>query len=525
MPLCSIKNGGDTTKINCHEGQTVHSFLTVNKIYLDAPCAGRGVCGKCAVRISGEFSPAGDAEKKLLGSKINDGFRLACHTFILGDCAIELDESTYAIKTDIESETQLYPSPYTKKFAKQNCAAVGMAADIGTTTVAVFFYNLITGRHLYTASCLNPQKAFGADVMSRIELCVNDSENVKILHGIIINALNVLANEFSQNTDIKKEFICDCVIAGNTTMQLLAHGLDPASLGASPFIPQSLFGCEVKSRDIGLNIPGNTYFMPAIGGFLGGDITACLLSRDFDRIKHDAFLIDIGTNGEMALLSSGKIIACSTAAGPAFEGAKIRFGTGSINGAIKSFKLEDGLKTETIGNAPPRGICGSGLIDAAAEFVRERLIDETGRIDEDYEGSYKNLICDTQDGLSLALTEDKSIYLTSRDIRELQLAKAAIRAGAITLLKSADSESAAGFIAGGFGSAINLKSAAVLGLLPKELSFNAQAIGNAAGSGAVKCLLSRKNRTRAQKIADNVQVIDLSVNKIFEEEFIEGMMF
>jgi uncharacterized 2Fe-2S/4Fe-4S cluster protein (DUF4445 family) len=261
--------------------------------------------------------------------------------------------------------------------------------------------------------------------------------------------------------------------------------------------------------------------MPCCGGFFGGDAVACMLPAGYDsgdgKIK---YIADIGTNGELSLEVGDKIYGCSTAAGPAFEGACIRFGTGSIEGAINGVKADpnspNGFEFKTIANKAPTGICGSGLIDLVNVCLENELIDETGHIDDDCP--------EFEDECAIQLTDD--IFLTQKDVREIQLAKSAICAGTIVLDGMIGSkETPEVFIAGGFGTAINLESAKGIGLLPKAYCDNAKAVGNAALAGTTMVLLSEKYRAKAEKIQAKVQILDLSTDPVFQDEYVENMIF
>ncbi len=531
--ICTIINGLYKKTINVLKGKTIFEVLISNSIFLDAPCGGRGECGKCKVKVKGKLSLITDGEKEFLSDEeINKGFRLACYAKIEGDLTVYIDDNEFEVETNTKGlKIEINPSIDIKKYKNQVSLIVGMAVDIGTTTVAAFFYNLETGMHLYTASRINMQKAYGADVMSRINYCTNNEDGNEILHKVIIEQLNEMIDEFCRESGCNSSTICDCVLTGNTTMLLLAANISVVSLGHLPFEPQSYFGEYISNEKIGFNInkSANIYFMPIISGFLGGDAVSVMLACDYDKQEDNSYMVDIGTNGEMAIKHNGSIYACSTAAGPAFEGAQIKFGTGSIDGAIKKVSQENGkIKLSIIGKGNPIGICGSGLLDAVSIMKINNIIDETGRIEQDYKGIYKEYVFECDGEISFSLNDKKSIYITQKDIREVQLAKAAISAGTTMLLKSAqieDFDVKNIYVAGGFGSAINMDSAGEIGLLPKHFTINAKSIGNAAGTGAIMALLSSNDRERANKISKQVKIVELSGNPIFENEFIERILF
>ncbi len=456
---------------------------------------------------------------------------MACHTKVLGDFTVHIKTNHFEVETSTDGlEIELSPCVDINKFKNQSAVVAGMAVDIGTTTVAAFFYDLETGKRLYTASDVNKQKAYGADVMSRIGYCTNEANGNETLHKAIISQLNEMIEEFCNHTGFRSECIADCVLTGNTTMLLLAAGMSITSLGHLPFEPQSLFGEYVKNKNIGLHLSekADVYLMPAVSGFLGGDAIAVMLACDFDLTDKNTYMVDIGTNGEMALKHNGSIFACSTAAGPAFEGAQIHFGSGSINGAIRRvYEENNAIKMQVIGDVSPMSICGSGLLDAVALMKNNEIIDETGRI-EDVATKFSENIFSENGEECFSLDKEKNVFITQKDIREVQLAKAAISAGSYMLtfsagIKETDVEDI--FVAGGFGSAINMDSAGQIGLLPKHFCEKASVIGNAAGTGAIMALLSIKNRERAEIISKTINVIELSGDPVFENEFVERMMF
>lgn len=309
-----------------------------------------------------------------------------------------------------------------------------------------------------------------------------------------------------------KERICDCVIAGNTTMLHLLTGLDPSGIAHAPFTPQSLFGTEYSAQQLGLCFPASVYLTPCISAYVGGDITAGMAGCSLDECDSSILFADIGTNGEMALSVDGVMTCCSTAAGPAFEGAHITHGTGSIPGAIDRVWLDDGkVCFSTIGGEAPSGICGSGLIDAVAVLLETEQLDETGFLEEDF-------LLDSASG----------ICITQSDIREIQLAKSAVAAGLQCLVSRAGLQmEKVGqlLVAGGFGTHLNPVSATAIGLLPKQLSGRITAVGNASGFGASAALLNTQMKDRLENIAKCCQYIELSGDEEFQNLFVENMMF
>jgi uncharacterized 2Fe-2S/4Fe-4S cluster protein (DUF4445 family) len=572
-------------------GQTVMNILKSAGIFQDSPCGGSGTCGKCKAIIKGQLFEPSDEEKSLLSQEELDlGYRLTCLTVANSDLTIELENSkTYSIMTDgkmgnfdfspaiqMESITLNNPTLQNQINDKQNLLiasnatdisydalkklpalirennfsvfvvkknnriievsnqkipVLGVAVDIGTTTVVCYFFDLARGTFLGIKSGINAQRSYGADVISRISTCIDDKDGLIILKNSIINQLNQMIDEFCALNNFSSQNIFEITLAGNTTMLHIAAGISPANIANAPFIAATLFGDDYSINDIGFNINPDAFirFLPCVASYVGADITAGMLCADLNKVKNPNLYIDIGTNGEIALALSNEIICCSAAAGPAFEGANIKFGVGGIAGAISSAEIENGeLKYETIENKHAIGICGSGLIDLVAVLVNEGIIDETGRIvDEDEtESPLVDRIFEVNNGQAFRVTDE--IYLTGQDIREVQLAKAAIGAGIATLIHQAsltEKDIEKVFLAGGFGNHINPKSATQIGLLPKSLLPKIEAIGNAAGMGASMALLSDKSQIEIKKISEKCKYIELSGDKFFQDEYIEQMMF
>ncbi|TFH12292.1 MAG: DUF4445 domain-containing protein, partial [Lentisphaerales bacterium] len=331
------------------------------------------------------------------------------------------------------------------------------------------------------------------------------------------------------------------VFAGNTTMEHLLAGIDPSPLGEIPFEPVSCDAISVSGSelDIGIGAAGSAYVLPLIGGFIGGDTVAGIISGGLDRFEGRGLLIDIGTNGELVLVSDGKMVAASVAAGPAFEGARIVNGMRAARGAIEKVEYADGdIRLNVIGACKPQGICGTGLVDAAAEMLRHGVMDEGGRVGGDgiknLPAGLKGRLVQAGDGYDFVLvpapeTETGSdIHIHQRDVRELQLANGAIRAGIAILLKVAGlkpEDLDVVLIAGAFGNFIRRRNARRIGMLPPIPSSRIRYIGNAASFGAKRILLSGKEKMRAERAASRTEHVDLSMDPEFQEEFGAAMVF
>ncbi len=487
-------NGKDTLT---DLGNTLSEIVGIEK-----PCGGHGKCGKCKLIAKGNISKPSETELRLLTqSELNQGVRLACVTQALGDCVIEFisQSKNPQIVTDAKAfDFELKPT----------FSNYGIAIDIGTTTIAARLYD-INGKILSETSLLNPQSKWGADVISRIEAALNGK--AKSLANSIREALcNIILN-LTATIEIKK--VDAVVITGNTVMLSLLSEQTVEPFSHAPFYVKRLFGETVTANDLFLTaLPPNTpiYLPPCISAFVGADITCAILATGLCG-KDTAMLVDIGTNGEMALWHNSKLIVCSTAAGPAFEGVGISMGMQGVSGAVDKVSIDNGkINGHVIGNGVAEGICGSGLVDAVACMLDLGEIDESGLLENE----------------PFMLREPISI--NQKDIRMLQLAKSAICAGLRTLIKNeglTTSNISNLYIAGGFGSYLNKESAVKIGLLPKALSEVSDVVGNAALGGASMLLLNSKIATIAEGISRNAYVLDLSKNSMFSEYYIMGMSF
>ncbi|MBI2438002.1 MAG: DUF4445 domain-containing protein [Lentisphaerae bacterium] len=418
----------------------------------------------------------------------------------------------------------------------------GVAMDIGTTTLVGTLINLKTGLDLGVEAKINPQTSFGDDVISRIRKCREDAKGLAQLQRVIIGAVNDIVDDLVRSAGIDRAHIYEIVMAGNTTMQQILCGIDPSALGELPFVPAFTDVPQLSASDLGLDINpfGKVYIFPQIGGFVGGDTVAGIIASRLDRESETVMFVDIGTNGEIVLAHQGHLIATSVAAGPAFEGARISCGMRAVSGAIEKVVMNGDLAINVIGNTRPAGLCGSGLIDAVAELLRLGLLDPTGRLRTPAEiptrappALRKRLI--EQDGhvdfLLAHKTETASgapLILTQRDVRELQLASAAIRAGISILLEMEGLQSKdlkRVLLAGAFGNFIRRNHARRIGLLPPIPCDRIRFIGNASSLGAKRALLSVAEKHSAATIARAVRHVDLSLAPEFQAAFSAAMLF
>lgn len=419
----------------------------------------------------------------------------------------------------------------------------GVAIDLGTTTLAAVLVDLNSGADLAVTSLLNPQTRFGDDVLTRIQFASDEPQGLDKLHAAIVAAVNQVIGELARSAGASRERIYSISLAGNTTMQHLFFRMNPRYLGQAPFASTASGASRFSAAEVGLEAHprARVYALPSIGGFVGGDIVAGLLATDLAHSGETRLLVDVGTNGEIVLAAGGKLLAAATAAGPAFEGARIGQGMRGATGAIERVTFNQRLETEVIGGVRPLGLCGSGLIDLSAELLRHGVMRPDGRFHPP--GQVNPALsddlrrrCVELDGQAAFLLADadesgsgRPIALTQRDIRQLQLASGAIRAGIQVLLKRASIEPAdldSLLIAGGFGNYIRRSNAQRIGLIPAGVSPEAiRFVGNTSLAGARLALLSRAARRQAELLVQRIEHIDLSTASGFRDAFAEAMFF
>ncbi|AEV67486.1 ASKHA domain-containing protein [Acetivibrio clariflavus] len=410
----------------------------------------------------------------------------------------------------------------------------GVAVDIGTTTIAAYLIDLTDGERLCVYSGLNPQKKFGADVISRIKHTIDSETGLEELNNLIINEINSCIGAMCEEANISRSDIYAITLVGNTTMTHFLLKVPAKNIAAAPFIPAVTSMVKINAKELGVDINpyGLAFVLPAVSAYIGADTVGAVLSTGMYEQEDISLLIDIGTNGEIVLGNREVLYACSSAAGPAFEGANIRNGIGSIKGAINSISLKSGVSYTTIGGAEPVGICGTGIVDGIAQLLEMGIVDETGRLDDEWEPATpeqaslaKNItVVDNMNAFLIC----GDIAITQKDIRELQNAKGAIAAGINVLVKQSGinfSDIKNVYLAGGFGTYINVDSALKIGLIPFQLRGKIQPVGNAAGQGAIEGLLSVKRLSDAEIISKKIKYIELSSSKDFNDFYMNCMMF
>jgi uncharacterized 2Fe-2S/4Fe-4S cluster protein (DUF4445 family) len=416
----------------------------------------------------------------------------------------------------------------------------GLAIDIGTTSVVTTLIELESGEQLASVSSLNPQAVYGGDLMSRIAFAQFNPANLRKLHTRIVGLLNQHVAEVCRESGVLAKWIYKAVIVGNTCMHHLALGIDPSHVGLAPYAPVMRHAATFSARDIPLKIApeARVCFLPLVAGFVGADAVAVALATrlaDSDALR---IAVDIGTNGEVILGSRARLMACSAPAGPALEGAQIRHGMRGARGAIDRVTVDDDVHIHTIGEAPPLGICGSGLIDLLAGLLQAGAIDWTGLIAMDARAGLPPRLADRlvmrgEERQIVVVRPDEAgaaseIVLTQDDVRQVQLAKGAIASGIAMLQHVAgvpDDRVEELLLAGGFGNYVSIASAVRIGLIPALPAGRIRYVGNAASLGAQLCLLSEAERARALEVAARIEHVSLAAHPDFEDIFVNAMNF
>ncbi|HLA86003.1 MAG TPA: ASKHA domain-containing protein [Thermoguttaceae bacterium] len=424
---------------------------------------------------------------------------------------------------------------------ENECCAV--AVDVGTTTLGAMLLDVPSGQQRAIASRTNPQAAFGDDVLARILHARQHPQGLHELHQAIVEAVDEMIGELCDESGVARNRIYKMTVSGNTTMQQLFCRIDTSSLGEVPFVPTAARRIVMPAAKLGVSIHprGRVYVMPVIGGFVGGDTVSGILATGLAESDEPTLFVDIGTNGEIVLFANGRLTAASTAAGPAFEGARISQGMRAAAGAIEKVLFEERLHLHVIGNVAPVGLCGSALVDLAAELLRHGVLSSEGRLltkkqmSKNVPEDLRRRVIAHKKSHAFLLAEesqtsiDRPILVTQRDFRELQLATGAIRAGITILLKRAglqaeDVEKV--FLAGGFGNFIRRSNAQRIGLLPTNIPrHRIRYQGNTSLAGARLAALSRTARVQAEQLARRTEHVDLSGDPDFQNVFAESMIF
>jgi uncharacterized 2Fe-2S/4Fe-4S cluster protein (DUF4445 family) len=468
---------------------------------------------------------APDADADRLLRALNQQYQLNCGKLdlnVLRVLSAQLRSWNWDFQTVVRNDEVIALLPWPSH-------QLGLAIDLGTTKIAGYLVNLSDGRTLAAKGVMNPQISHGEDIISRITSVVHSPDDGVLLQKLAVEAINKLCADLCAEANASTEEIVEAVVVGNTAMHHLFLGLPVRQLALSPFVPAVSRALDVKAVDLGLHIAPGAYvhLLPNIAGFVGADHVAMLLATEALLAKGPIVALDIGTNTEVSLIHNGKITSTSCASGPAFEGGHIKYGMRAATGAIERLRIADDIvQYQTIDGAPPIGICGSGILDALSQLYLAKAIDEGGRIMDNHPRvrTYKG-----QREFVLVNKEERggkpAITITQHDVRELQLAKAAIRSGIQALLEANDcpeDKIKQVIIAGAFGTYIDVASAVTIGMLPSLPPNRFLQAGNAAGMGAKLALISLAKRAEAQVIASRVKYIELAGAPGFEQTFIQA---
>lgn len=504
-------------------------------VSIAAPCGGRGKCGKCGVRVlspqPGPDPTAADL-RFLSGDELTAGIRLACTC--KASLVYEIEAPREYREASVKGELPVFSGPATPSAEVTRRGTLAVAVDIGTTTVAAFLIRSANGEPVDVIARMNRQSVYGADVLSRIAYA--DTHGEPPLTEAIRVQIDLMLRELVARNGGDTGAIGTVSIAGNTTMLHFLAGEDASGIGRAPFVPAFLEArtCGPEELNLDLHQDARVILLPSVSAYVGADIVAAAVAAELDTRSETTLLVDIGTNGEIALRHNGKVWACSTAAGPAFEGASISAGVGGIPGAITSFAGDDSdFGFETIGGAEPVGVCGSGLLDVLATLLEDGAVDETGRMMRPEEAQkrlgsrYRERIVLGQNGEPAFRMANRYLF-TQQDVREVQLAKAAIAAGIDTLLAEAQirfTELQKVVLTGGFGNHLRVASAVGIGLLPDLEAGRFETMSNGAGIGALMVLRQRDVLDRMGRLHKEIAYVELSGHSFFQDRYIEHMTF
>ncbi|MBP9201011.1 MAG: DUF4445 domain-containing protein [Gemmatimonadales bacterium] len=498
-------------------------------VALQATCGGAGTCGSCRVqRISGELTPATAVElMELDATERATGLRLACQACALSDTRVHLpaDSLCTTQRLQLEAHGAVSVDPL-----EAGPGGLGLAVDLGTTKVAMYLVDLATGETIASRAAPNPQIAYGEDVISRVAYAAEQPDGAAQLTRQIRDALAVLAREVCDTAGVRRAAVREVVVVGNTAMHHLLADLPVRQLGLAPYRPAMTGPLDLAARDLGFDLePGaRVYLPPVVAGFVGSDHVAMLLGTGLDRRAGTVLAVDIGTNTEMTLLHGGRLRTCSSPSGPAFEGAHLSTGMRAAPGAVEAVRIRGNtVQVRTIDDAPPIGICGSGILDLMAELRQAGLLNERGTL----QGSHPALRSGAK-GPEIVLAgaresgTGRDLTVVRRDLHEIQMAKAAIRSGIDVLLDRAGLGPEAldeVLVAGAFGSYLDLRSALRIGMFPPVPRGRIRQLGNAAGHGARQLLVSPARRQRAEALAGRAEHVELSGEPSFRDRYLGAL--
>jgi uncharacterized 2Fe-2S/4Fe-4S cluster protein (DUF4445 family) len=541
-----IRPGGQ--QISAQPDQTLLESLIGSEIVLRSDCGGKGQCGKCRVKIIdpalGSVSAPDDSEVKHLSkNELDAGYRLACRAKASGDVSLEIPEaSKLSAEVALKGPTLLFEKLTTLRPDTPGCAddTYGFAVDLGTTTIGVYLCDLAAGSVVASILVKNPQALFGDDVMSRITAVRINLDVLSRLQKMAIKAIEWSINSLCESTRIHHSNIKKMVVVGNSTMIHIFLGEDPSSMGVFPYTPKFVEQKFLKAESIGFcfNPKAEVHTLPLISGFIGSDIISAALVVDLHKALPGTMLVDVGTNGEIMLKGDDGLLATSCATGPAFEGASIRHGMQAVSGAIDAVKINRTsreVQFSVIQKNPtkpkkPSGICGSGVISAVATLFRNGILKSNGALDRAADSRY--IRYDDKDIAEFILVPaensqtGRALTLTQGDVRAIQLAKGALRAGIDLMCREAGRQRPEKIlVAGAFGSYIDKNDAMAIGMFPAIPEHDIDVVGNAAGAGAILSLFDKNILDHASEIIKTTRVLELSAHPDFQDTFLSSLSF
>ena len=579
-------------------GSSLMDILLGADIFIDNACGGKGICGKCRVRIlEGDPGSVTETEKDILKpSETDEGIRLACLVFPSSDLTVEtlakekkhevlasgylpdfeFDTDVSKMPVTIHKPTLDDQTPFEDQILDQTGASVleyealdidsmkpgeytavlqggkviglehgdtsgrlfGVAIDIGTTTVVCSVVDMLTGEEIGNASEINAQKHFGLDVLTRITYEIeNPEDGAEKLRKAIVGSINKMVRTVCEKYGISQDELYELTVGANCTMMHMLLGIDATPIGKAPFAPVFARAKDIRAADIGLRAaPGaRLYCLPSVSAYIGADIVAGAYVCDLKHQNGNVMFIDIGTNGEIVLASSGKLLCCSCAAGPALEGMNISSGMRAAEGAIEDIGItEDGIVLKVIGDAEPSGICGSGILTVTKELLRTGIVRKNGAFvkadkfpADDYRSKY--IAVDEQGKRSFRMTEGENpLYITQGDVRQVQLAKGAILSGFMALMRRAGigmGDLDRVLIAGQFGAHLPAQSITGTGILPFEVEDRIEYVGNTSKTGAYMALMSQKVKRQMEELARDMDYLELGATDNYERLLSECLIF
>ena len=527
-------------KIKAESGKTLLENLG-DHIPIRAACGGRGVCGKCRIIVETTDVPElTDVEKDQLSpGLIASGYRLACQVPVDRSMTVRSSD-TGQDRGHVEAK-RVFSGPYAVSpyiTLPDDKQCLGLAVDLGTTTVAGYLCDLKSGKILTSSATINPQRRYGDDVISRINYAGKGKNNLKKLQGLALDAISYLADTCLKEIKASPDDLYGFTVAGNTTMEHILAGLDVSGLGRTPFTPATLSEINLKTEDLGLDFTAGTSFkiLPIIAAFIGGDTLACVLADKPYKRDEMTLIVDLGTNGELVLGNKDGMWSTSCATGPALEGAQLSCGMRATLGAISACSIDQDtcqFNYTTIGDndqEPPLGFCGSGILDLVATMIRSGAVKSGGNFNRDFPG----FTADGENGVAkmVFVPEEKNpahveIFVSQHDIRQVQLAKAAVITGIRFLMKKVGIEKIdRTILTGAFGNAFDWKSAVTIGMLPDvEVLGEIISRDNLAGEGAVMTLLDKGALKESEEIKNRTSYMNLAEQPEFMEMFVENTRF